>query len=102
MTKVNRSDKNTVGKDMGQDENILRFSDVILQGILKQSNYCHKANQYKSIDINEVYITLFASAPDQKQHCLKGETVSRGVLDSGCTKTVSRELKNGGILKCLT
>ena len=49
---------------MGQYENILRFSDVILQGILKQSNYCHKANQHKSIDINEAYITLFASAPD--------------------------------------
>ena len=37
-------------------------------------------------------ITLFASAPDEKQYCLIGETLGRGVLDSGCTKTVSGEI----------
>ena len=52
----------------------------------------HKINQSKPSDVNEVHITLLASVPDNKQYCLIGETFGRGVLDSGCIKTVSGEL----------
>ena len=42
--------------------------------------------------VNEVHITLFAANPDQKQYGLIGESFGQGILDSGCTKTVSGEL----------
>ncbi|XP_057305251.1 uncharacterized protein LOC130642182 [Hydractinia symbiolongicarpus] len=45
----------------------------------------------KKQDVNEIHITLFAASPDQRQYCLVGESFGRGVLDSGCTKTVAGE-----------
>ena len=50
----------------------------------------HRSDKSVS-DTNQVHITLFASSPDDRQYCLIGETLSRGVLDSGCTKTVAGE-----------
>ena len=74
---------------MGKDGNILRCFRCDSTRHLA-SKCPHRANQCKSKDINEVHITLFASAPDQKQYCLIEETL--GVLDSVCFKTVSGDL----------
>ena len=38
-----------------------------------------------------MHIILLASSPDEKQFSLIGESFSKGVLDSGFTKTVSGE-----------
>ena len=38
--------------------------------------------------VNEVHITLF-NEESKKEYCLNGEVFSKGILDSGCTKTVS-------------
>ena len=51
----------------------------------------HRSSRRKTNESNEVHITLFASAPDERQFCLIGESFGKGVLDSGCTKTVSGE-----------
>ena len=82
-----KSDMNPVG----QDGNILRCFRCDSTRHLA-SKCPHRNNVPKSSDVNEVHITLFASSPDEKQYCLIGETLGRGVLDSGCTKTVSGEL----------
>ena len=41
---------------------------------------------------NDVHITLFAGIPDNRQYCLIGESFGKGILDSGCTKTVSGQV----------
>ena len=67
------------------------MSYVILQDILLQSAKLEPINTSQVILMK--YITLFASAPGQKQYCLRGETLGKGeTLDLGCTKTVSGEL----------
>ena len=42
--------------------------------------------------VNTIHTTLFASALNDRQYCLIGEIFGRGVMDSGCTKTVSGDL----------
>ena len=49
-------------------------------------------SQSKSSNTNEAHVTFFASNPDDRQYCLIGETFGKGILDSGCTKTVSGEI----------
>ena len=39
-----------------------------------------------------VHITLLSTRPDDQQHNLLVESLGKGLLDSGCTKTVTGEL----------
>ena len=88
--KSDRSDKNLVGQDGSCRSCELRcFRCDSTRNLTSKCPY--RANQYKQSDINKVHITLFASAPDQKQCCLIGESLSREVLDTVCIKTVSGE-----------
>ena len=42
----------------------------------------------KSDDTEEVHITLLTGDPDDRQKSLMGQSFGKGVLDSGCSKTV--------------
>jgi hypothetical protein len=42
-------------------------------------------------DVQEINITLLNAVPDKRQKNLVIESLGKGVLDSGCTKTVSGE-----------
>ena len=70
------------------------------RNVAKQSNnnqtsseesWKKKTNDNSNTGTEHVHITLFAAIPDRKQYCLIGESFGRGILDSGCTKTVSGE-----------
>ena len=48
--------------------------------------------QDRKNDVQEIHITLFNGVPDMKQKNLVMEALGKGVLDCGCTKTVSGEI----------
>jgi hypothetical protein len=49
------------------------------------------ANCPKKNEVEEVNIVLLNSKPDNKQKNLVLETLGKGLLDSGCTRTVAGE-----------
>ena len=52
--------------------------------------------------VHEVHVTLLSSEPDDCQFGLTEESFGKGVLDSGCTKTISGETWMDEFLSTLT
>ena len=53
---------------------------------------CPHRKDYDESPVNNVHITLLNSKPDLVQRNLVAETLGKGLLDSGCSKTVAGEV----------